>query len=179
MQIALGQISLDEVLFKQRLKKYTAENRARSFLAEAESAGTRLSFLLHGQTRRSGVVSDVKVYSFTLTPKKGAAESIHKLRVRAAWDAKKNAAVMSVLKRDPAHAHITDPIVKPQDRFHCADRRLFLHMEAGDVLAVRLLEGDVVVGTVSWIGRWEFGIKTKKGVVVTVFRHAMAAIQGA
>jgi hypothetical protein len=129
--------------------------------------------------RVSGVVSDVTSYEFRITPKKGEPMVIHKLQARAGWDARKNAAVLSSIKKDKAHAKPMEPIVKPQDRFHCSNRRLFQHMESLDKLAIRLLEGDIVIGKVDWIGRWEFGLKTKKGPVVTIFRHAMAALEGA
>jgi hypothetical protein len=178
-QIALGQVNLDDVLQKKRLQLYIEENRDRSLFTDVTASGVRVTFLLHGMRRVSGVVSDVTSYEFRITPKKGEPMVIHKLQARAGWDARKNAAVLSSIKKDKAHAKPMEPIVKPQDRFHCSNRRLFQHMESLDKLAIRLLEGDIVIGKVDWIGRWEFGLKTKKGPVVTIFRHAMAALEGA
>jgi hypothetical protein len=178
-QIAMGQVELEDVLRKRRLLEYTESSRDKSMLTEVEASGDQVTFLLHGMQRKSGVVSNVTAYDFTLTPKQGPPEVIHKLQARAGWGARKNAAVLSCLKKDKEHAVAVEPIVKPQDRFHCSNRRLFQHMEAADKLSIHLLEGDIVIGTIDWIGRWEVGIKIKKGPVVTVFRHAMAALEGA
>jgi len=178
-QIAMGQVQLEDVLRKQRMLEYLEANRERSTLESFAESGDRVTLLLHGQRRVSGVISDVTAYEFHFAPKKGDPETVHKLQARAAWNARKNAAVLSSIKKDKARAAPTEPIVKPQDRYHCSNRRLFQHMEAGDKLAIHLLEGDIVLGTIDWIGRWEFGIKTKKGPVVTVFRHAMAALESA
>lgn len=176
-QIAMGQVKLDDVLRKRRLQEYIEQNRDRSMLTDAAASGERVSFLVHGRQRKGGVVSNVTAYEFTLTPKKGEPEVIHKLQVRAGWNARKNAAILSSIKKDKSRSEAIEPIVKPQDRYHCSNRRLFHHMEAGDKLSILLLEGDIVIGTIDWIGRWEFGIKTKKGPVVTVFRHAMAGLE--
>ncbi len=174
-QIALGQIALEDVLRKKRMKAYFEENQHRSTLVESAESGARITLMLHGKQRRAGTVLAVDLYEFTFQGK-GEPERLHKLQVKAIWNAKKNAAVLSSLKRDPAHETACEPIVKPQDRFHCSNRRLFLHMEARDKLAIHLLEGAVVPGQIDWISKWELGIKLKRGPVVTVFRHAMTAL---
>ena len=177
-QIAMKQVELDVVLRKQRQETYMEENRLRSLLTESMEQKLPITVLLHGQQRRTGQVLSVSAYEFELQDgKTGAVETIHKLQAQAGWEAKKNAQVLSALKRDKAHAQLTGPIEKPQDRFHCSNRRLFQYMEDSTRLTVRLLEGDLVQGTVDWLGRWELGIKTKKGAVVTVFRHAMADLE--
>jgi len=119
----------------------------------------------------------VDSYELTFEGKKGDPETIRKRQVRAVWNAKKNVAVLSTHKKNPGLARAREPMAKPQYRYHCSNRRLFQHMEAEDRLAVDLLEGEIVIGTVNWIGRWEFGMKTRKGPIVTVFRHAMAGLE--
>ncbi|MEL6347705.1 MAG: hypothetical protein AAFV53_31655 [Myxococcota bacterium] len=176
-QIAMGQVNLDDILQKQRLRDYIEENRERSLLVEAAASGQRVTLLLHGQRRKSGKVLKVNQYDFEFQGKKGDPETIHKLQARAGWDARRNAAVLSSFKKDKNRSKEEEPILKPQDRYHCSNRRLFQHMEASDRLIVHLLEGDVVTGTVDWLSRWEFGLKTKKGHVVTIFRHAMIDLE--
>lgn len=176
-QIAMGQVKLDDILQKQRLREYIDQHRDRSLLVEAAGTKQRITLLLHGQKRRSGKILEVNPYDFVFQSKKGEPETIHKLQVRAGWDAKRNAAVLSSIKKDKNRDRVEEPVVKPQDRFHCSNRRLFQHMEANERLTIRLLEGDVVIGTLDWISRWEFGLKTKRGPVVTVFRHAMADLE--
>jgi sRNA-binding regulator protein Hfq len=50
-------------------------------------------------------------------------------------------------------------------------------MEAEERLTIHLLEGSVLTGTIDWIGKWEIGLKLKKGPVAAIFRHAMAELE--
>ena len=175
-QIAMGQISLDEVLRKQRRLTYFEENNTRSILTESQASGDRITIMVHGQKRKQGRVLEVGAYEFTFKGK-GEPESIHKLQVKAAWDGRRNAAVLSSIKKNRSRSKPCEPILKPQDRYHCSNRRLFQHMEAGDRLTIHLLEGSILTGTIDWLGKWELGLKLKKGPVAVIFRHAMADLE--
>ena len=175
-QIAMGQVSLEEVLRKQRRKTYFEENSERSILVESQHSGSRVSLLLHGQQRKQGKILEVGPYEFTFQGK-GDPVTIHKLQVKAAWDARRNAPVLSSIKKNRSRNRACEPITKPQDRFHCSNRRLFLHMESKERLTIHLLEGSTFTGTIEWISRWELGLKLKKGPVAVIFRHAMAELE--
>jgi sRNA-binding regulator protein Hfq len=175
-QIAMGQVSLEDVLRKQRRQTYFEEHKSRSMLMDVLASGQRITLMLHGQKRTSGTIVEVGPYEFTVQGK-GEPETIHKLQVKAAWDARRNAAVFSSIKKNRDRAQPCEPIVKPQDRFHCSNRRLFQHMEAEERLTIHLLEGSVLTGTIDWIGKWELGLKLKKGPVAVIFRHAMADLE--
>jgi sRNA-binding regulator protein Hfq len=175
-QIAMGQVSLDSVLQKQRIHEYFEENDARSILAESASTGMRITLLLHGQKRVQGRVLEVGAYDFSFQGK-GEPVTIHKLQAMAGWDARRNAAVLSSIKTNRSRDQVCEPIVKPQDRFHCSNRRLFQYMESGERLTIHLLEGAMLSGTIDWISRWELGLTLKKGPVAVIFRHAMAELE--
>ena len=175
-QIAMGQVDLEEVLRKQRRQAYFEENKTRSMLTDGLATGQRITLMLHGQKRTSGKILEVGAYEFTIQGK-DEPETIHKLQVKAAWDARRNAAVFSSIKKNRSRDQACEPIVKPQDRFHCSNRRLFQHMEAEERLTIHLLEGAVLTGKIEWIGKWEIGLKLKKGPVAVIFRHAMAELE--
>ena len=69
------------------------------------------------------------------------------------------------------------PILKPQDRYCISDNKLFGWVNAANTICVKTLEGEMVKGTLSWIGRWELGLDVNGGELI-VFRHALANIQG-
>lgn len=175
-QIAMGQVSLEDVLRKSRRQVYFRENSQRSVLIDSMGENLRINLMLHGQKRLQGRVQEVGAYDFCFQGK-GEPVTIHKLQVKAAWDGRRNAAVLSSVKKNKSRAEACEPIVKPQDRYHCSNRRLFLHMEAGERLNIHLLEGASLTGTIAWISKWELGLTLKKGPVVVIFRHAIAELE--
>ena len=76
-----------------------------------------------------------------------------------------------------SESRVVPPIPKPQDRYFISDKKLFGWVNAGNTLCVKTLEGEMVKGTLSWIGRWELGLDVNGGELI-VFRHALANIQG-
>ena len=80
----------------------------------------------------------------------------------------------SARNKSPGRAS-REPVWRPQDRYHCSDRRLFGQV-GRDPVTVISREGDTLTGAVVWVGRWEFGL-TVKNAQVTVFRHAMALLE--
>lgn len=175
-QIAMGQVSLEDVLRKQRRQAYFQENSQRSILTDAMEERLRINLMLHGQKRLQGRVEEVGAFDFRFQGK-GEPVTIHKLQVKAAWDGRRNAAVLSTVKTNKSQGGVCEPIVKPQDRYHCSNRRLFLHMEASERLTIHLLEGASLSGTIAWISKWELGLTLKKGPVVVIFRHAIAELE--
>ena len=64
------------------------------------------------------------------------------------------------------------PILKPQKRFGCSNRRLGEVWDKKAEATITLVEGEVFVGTVAWVARWELGLHTKGGDIA-VLRHAL------
>lgn len=173
-QIVIGHASLDAVLARRRLKEHREQNRLRSCLDRAKAIDAPLTLELHGKSRISGQISTIEAYSVTVTPDGGEATEIHKLQLKYAWNPSDWKAVKKAVKIDKAlAAEPVDPIARPQDRYTCSDKRLFRYMDSGDAVQVTLLEGEQIKGVVTWFGRYEFGLKLKGDVEITVFRHAL------
>ena len=173
-QIVMGHANLETVLAKRRLNAHREENLLRSCLDAAVSEKTQLGLSLHGGRNDEGVVTVIDPYTFTFTGRSGEPESIHKLQVKFAFKAEDRKKVRKVVRVDKdVAAKAKEPIVRPQDRYSCSDKRLFAVMDADEEVVITLLEGDVLRGHVTWFGRYEFGLRAKGGLDITVFRHAL------
>jgi sRNA-binding regulator protein Hfq len=185
-QIVLGQADLEQVLLKRRQDAHLAEHRERSMLLDAQASGALVSLGAHGQRQLHGRVLDVGRYELRLQPvdpKTGAAgapEEVHKLQLK--WGGLAEAAKIcrNQLRWDKERKAAAEPLWRPQDRYGCADRRLYGLLDEGALVQATLLEGEVLRGSVTWVGRWEFGMDLKKkGATCVVFRHALADLRRA
>lgn len=173
-QIVLGQASLDVVLAARRLEDHRTQFRNRSVLDEAQAAGSPITLLVHGQRRLSGKILLVDNYMVRIELEEGGTEDIHKLQVKAAFAPDAYKKVRKNLKFDKALEKAPlPPVAKPQDRYTCSDKRLFRYMDEHVEVSATTLEGETFKGLVQWFSRYEFGLRLKGDVDVTVFRHAL------
>jgi sRNA-binding regulator protein Hfq len=175
-QIVIGHASLETVLSRRRMQDHREQNRLRSCLETARLAGRPIALEVHGKQKVAGIVSEVAAYSVTIQPEEGGEPvEVHKLQLKYAWDPKDWKKVRKGVKRDKdLSAAPREPIERPQDRYTCSDKRLFRYMDRKVPVTVTLLEGEQVKGTVSWFGRYEFGLILKDGETeVTIFRHCL------
>lgn len=173
-QVVIGHASLDAVLARRRLKEHRAENRDRSCLDQAHDSGEPLGLALHGKERITGQIQAVDAYTVTVLESGATApQEVHKLQLKYAWnpdDAKK---LRRALRTDKAlAADPKEPIPRPQDRYTCSDKRLFLYLDAEQPVLVTLLEGEQLRGTITWFSRYEFGLQLKD-IQVVIFRHCL------
>ncbi len=179
-QIALGQAELDVVLRKKRLASHVEDNRARSIFAEVAGTNTVVHLGLHGRKTVQCTITAIDRYEVVLVPVGGVEERIHKLQVKYACLDSDAKLVRNQIKRDKERNQDAEPVWKPQDRYGCSDRRLFGLLDEQVATSVTLLEGEVFVGQVEWMGRWEFGMMLKKkNARVVIFRHALADVRRA
>lgn len=178
-QVAMGQADLDRVLQKRRLESHLEKWREHSSLATAVEHGRPMLLSLHDKRWCTGTVRSVDRYEVVLDTDDGE-QTVHKLQVKLAVEAAHARDLRRAVKRDKGRDAPTEPIWKPQDRYGCSDKRLFGYFDEATPIQVTTLEGDVIVGTVAWMGRWEFGLTLKKSnAPVTVFRHALADLRSA
>jgi len=172
-QISLGHASLDQVLAKRRLAAHRTEFRDRSCLTDAVNAGTPAVLALQNR-RITALVQSVQPYTFTvLEDGKDQPEEIHKLQLKYSYQPDDWKKVRKGLKKDKAvSAAAQAPSERPQDRYTCSDKRLFRYMDKAKPVTVTTLEGDVVKGTITWFGRYEFGMDVG-GAPLVVLRHAL------
>lgn len=179
VQVALGQADLDQVLARRRMDSYLEERGAHTIFDAAAASGKPVCLALHG--RRNVQVRVVKNDKYEIDvedAESGAPERIHKLMVKLAWRPEDRKAVRKVMSWDKERSKgDIQPIMRPQDRFHVSDRKLFTCMEGGVRLQITTLEGEQVAGRVTWLSEFEFGLELKGGVEVVVLRHAVADLK--
>jgi sRNA-binding regulator protein Hfq len=175
-QVAIGHADLGAVLRKVRMKEHKDAHYNRSLLDDAAADGRVVRFALHGGRQVEGVVKSIDRYEFDMDVD-GASERIHKLTVKFAMvpdDAKR---VRRALRFDKnLKDRPKDPIVRPQDRYTCSDRRLFSYIDDRTQVKVTLLEGEQFRGEITAMCRYEFVLKLKGGVEIVIFRHSLADI---
>jgi sRNA-binding regulator protein Hfq len=173
-QVAIGHADLEQVLARQRLDQHRIDNRDRSFLVPGD---VPVLLACHGGRQVEGKILAVEPYMVLVQPK-GATEpeAIHKLQIKYAYWAKDWKPVKKSVRVDKRAADAVQPVIRPQDRYTCSDRRLFGYMDRRTDVAVSLLEGDQLRGIVTWFSRYEFGLQLKSDAEVVVFRHALANI---
>ncbi len=174
-QIALGQADLQQVLRRRRVDAHLAEHRDHDVFDAAARGGTELTIGVHGRLLRRVKVLATRAYEIdVLDSETGASETIHKTRIKFACDAQGwQKARKSMTWDDRRKARAVDPVMRPQDRYGCGNRRLGEAWDQkSDIVAVTL-EGECFAGQVSYVARWEFGVRTKAGTDVVIFRHAL------
>lgn len=175
MQVARGEVKLEEVLRKHRQLEYMATNRDRSALTEALANGSAIAIALHGGRLLRGKVADVETYDVILDVEGAGRERVPKVQIKYAYDPAQYKQIRKSMRFDAARKGAHDPILRPQDRYGCSDRRLFRYLDTGTLVAATTLEGEVLGGKVVWMSRWEFALKLERSdTVVTVWRHALA-----
>ena len=176
-QVVLGQLDLASILRKRRFSDYKTREFDRSILSEALASGQTLVLGLHGSEQRKVSVTDVLDFEVVVTDQKGAENTIKKLSIKYGYVASDWKTAGKSLKKSRAKAEgQAVPIVKPQDRFRCSDKRLFSLMDEQQPVRVQLLEGEEIRGVVSWVSRYEFGLRVKGDAEIIVFRHALSGL---
>ncbi len=177
-QVAMGQADLEQVLARRRMEAHLARWTDHSVLALAAEHGRPMTVALHGKRWATGRILEVGQYDFVIEVE-GAPQTEHKLQAKLAVEAEGEKELRKAIKRDRDRDAVAEPVWKPQDRYGCSDKRLFGYQDESTPVKLTTLEGDVLVGEVSWLGRWEFGMRLKKGGHITVFRHALADLRPA
>ncbi len=171
-QVVLGHAELEQVLQRRRFAAHREANLHRSCLVP----GSALTLVCHGGRSVSGTIEAVEPY-LVLVQERGASapEPLHKLQIQFAYPTEAWKKVKKGV-RAVRGAVESAPVIRPQDRYTCSDRRLFGLLDEETAVEVRVLGGDVLSGHVAWFGRYEFGLKVKGDVEVTIFRHALQHI---
>jgi hypothetical protein len=174
-QVVLGHAKLEDVLSRRRIEAHLATHRDRSVLEAAAASGKPLTLGLHGHKTCHGTVLAVDRYEFTFKEAESGTESvIHKLQAKYAFAPDEYKKVKKALDYDKVRRERTvEPRPRPQDRFGCSDRRLGQAMDRKTPVTAVTLEGECFTGEVAWIGRYEFGLRSRAGGEVVIFRHAL------
>lgn len=179
-QIALGQVSKDSMLARRRVEEHLLGSRNRSILEEAKADGRDLSVGLHGHRNLRVRVLAVDRYEADIRDLETNQESrVHKLQFKFAFASADFKKVRKAMGWDKVRKDKqVEPVLRPQDRYACSDRRLGLAMDKKGEVTVTTLEGEVFSGQVGWVSRFELGLRTRQGVEVVIFRHALDDFRG-
>lgn len=174
-QVALGQVSLDQVLMRRRVEEHLEATRDRDVLDAARQSGKVLTLGLHGHKSLQCRIVSMDRYEIHVKDVEGGEEhAVHKLQLKFAYDPDDHKKVRKGLEYDKVRRErVIEPIARPQDRFACSDKRLGVAMDQKRVVTAVTLEGECFTGEIGWISRYEFGVRMKHGGEVVVFRHAL------
>jgi len=172
-QVAMGHAELDRVLRKRRIETHLHDNRERDVFVSSARSGAPQVVGVYGR-----VLLNVKVladgpYEVQVRDlDKGEDVALHKTQVKFVCDAQVWSKARKAMTWDAVRkARQVSPILRPQQRFGCSNRRLGEAWDNKGEVVVTLAEGEVFTGTIAWIGRWELGLRTKGGDIA-LLRHA-------
>lgn len=174
-QIALGHADLEATLARRRVEEHLESSRRRSILDDAFASHAELTLGVQGHRTVRGVLTAVDPYEVVIQHADGGAEErIHKVLLKYAFLSADFKKIKKGLEYDNERRERTvEPRFRPQERFGCSDRRLGLAMDRKVQVVAVTLEGECFIGEVAWVGRFEFGVRTRAGGEVVVFRHAL------
>lgn len=171
-QVAMGQLDLEVVLRRRRLREHREQNRDRSWLV----VGSPVRLGLHGRKEITGTPTEVGPYTVKLDID-GETRELHKLELHYAFDPANWKKAKKGIRRDKSVASQNlEPVRLPQDRYGCSDKRLFNYVDTGVDVSVCLLSGELLKGRVVWFSRYEFTMALRGDVEVGVFRHALQRV---
>jgi hypothetical protein len=178
-QVVLGQANLELVLTRRRVEAQLTAQRARSVLDTAVADQRELTVGVHGRRQVRVRVRAVERYEVVFEDVESKSElRLHKLQLKYAYAPDDHKKVRKALEYDKARREgVIEPIPRPQDRYACSDRRLGLAMDRKHPIVAVTLEGECFSGEIVWVARYEFGVRTRAGAEVVVFRHALADLR--
>lgn len=167
-QVVKGQLDLDLVLRRKREKEHLAAHRTRDPMSLVSENGTVVRLYLHGLRELTGSIESLDAFEFVLRSA-DQSQRLHKLQVKLMFPASLSPTIGVAAEGRV----VAQPVVKPQDRLALSDRRLFEAHDGGRPCRAETLEGDELRGLVSWVGRYEFGLRQGNTAEVVVMRHAL------
>lgn len=178
-QVVLGQADLEQVLSRRRIEEHILANRERAILEETQASGKELTLGLHGHRSLRVRIREVERYEIVaIDVESGAEQRIHKLQIKYAYAPDDHKKVRKAMDYDKARRDVQiEPIARPQDRYACSDRRLGLALDRKLHVTAVTLEGECFTGEIAWVGRYEFGLRTRSGGEVVIFRHALVELR--
>lgn len=174
VQIAMGHADLAVTLRTRKIEAQLEVNGGRSIF---DIQGPTWSVGLYGQKTRPLVFLRNDRYEVEARDAEAPGaepELIHKTLVKYAYPAAEYKAVRKHLDYDKElRAQTVEPHLRPQDRYACSNRTIGAWWDAKTQVHLTTAEGEIFSGEVTWFSRFEIGLKTRAGVEVVVFRHAL------
>ena len=183
VQITQGKMCIDKMLHRRRRQHHLVAHDDRGIFEPALRDGRPRVFALHGREILVARVKAIRPYDVDLLPlgpdRKPCGDllTIPKIRFKFGCYLDHVPRIQQAMTFHSDGAETVEPIRKPQHRYKLSNKKLFGWIDAACGICVKTLEGEMVTGTLSWIGRWEIGLDVC-GVELVIFRHALENIQG-
>jgi sRNA-binding regulator protein Hfq len=156
------------------LDEYLGKMYQVSVFDQAFESGEIMAWHLHNQRVLEGRVKENLVYDVKLETGDGKEETVVKHDITFFHRADLMDQVNSLIKVDEKVRQLgLEPILSPGKRYHVKNKTLFPLMREKEVLFFILLEGEILRGVVKDFNRYEIMINMKRGVPLTLLRHAV------
>lgn len=177
--IALGRTDLNVVMLRRRKNTTLQEHYTQSCLDEAVAKAHKLALAIHGHKKIMGKVLENGKYTIQFQEDgQSTPTEIHKTQIKFAYDPEQYKNLKKFMEIDNGVKKMSlQPILRAKDRHHFKNLVLQQSIDERREVEVISLEGDSFKGTVDWFGRWEFALKFKGGLRVTLFRHAVHSVK--
>ncbi len=175
VQVARGGADLQQVLRRQRVDALLEQGRARTVLVP----GSAWVFGVQGRRAMEARVVGVERYEVELASGDGPADRIHKLQLKYACAPDAHRKLRRAFEWDAARRALPEvaPDARPQLRWGIPDRRLGELADAHTPVTILFLEGEILTGEVVGVSAYEFTVRLRGGIEVTIFRHALAELR--
>ncbi len=156
------------------LNAYLKENYHKSIFDQMEKEKETYVLHLHGNKVISGEVKTNKKYDVIFKSESGKEEELQKHNIKFLYLKKDEQVVKKVIKVDKnVKEKKLGPIINPRKRNHIKNKTLFPLMQERVLLFFTTLEGDIIGGIIGGFTRYEIQILGKKGIPITLLRHAV------
>ena len=178
IQVARGNLDLQKAIFDTQYRSHFATHEFHSILQQSFDEQIPISLYLHNIQNIDGIVTGLDKYEISMSNQiresgdsEQTSQVIHKLQIKACR------LLSSQHVPETLGTTVASPIEHPRDRFHISTKHLFtIHRDKSSV-RFTLLEGMVVKGTISWVGRFAIGIIDCKEQEIVIYRHALTSFE--
>jgi len=156
------------------LTQYLKENYNKSIFDRMEKDGEVWTLHLYGNRVVSGQVKTNKKYDIIFQPETGKEEEIPKHDIKFLCLKDYEEVLKKRIRTDKKiREKKLEPIINPKKRYHIKNKTLFPLMKDKTLLFFTTLEGDVCGGIIGGFTRYEILLLGKKGIPMTLLRHAV------
>ncbi len=156
------------------LREYLEIHQKDSIIDRENGKDTSWALFLHKGVQTCGMIRENDTYEFKLLLGDGTLEETHKVNVKFICPDSFEGEVLKQMKRSEAKAGKPEgPHFIPRYRHHIKNKSLYPLMNRREVLFFTTVEGEILRGVVSGFSRFEICLTMRRGVPVTIMRHAV------
>lgn len=160
--------------FLAGLSDFLAKNYGHSTFEEAARLEALYCLHLHGHTTLQAAIIASETYDITITVPDGSQQELPKIRIKMLYTAELTDRIQSqIILDEPVRSLGLGPITTARQRNFIKNKSLFTLMREQEPLAITLLEGEILRGTIHSFSRYEIVLALQGGEQVVILRHAV------